>query len=229
VPIEAVLVDIEGTVGSVRFVHDVLFPYARQRLPAFIETHGDRPEVQHWLQEAAREAGIIEAPRGEIIALLESWIDADRKATPLKALQGMIWAEGYAAGDFESHLYPDAVDKLRAWHAQGLPLYVYSSGSVEAQVQYFGHTGFGDLRPILSGYFDTTTGPKREWRSYHAIAGQIGVAPANVLFLSDITAELDAAALAGMRTYLIRRDVPDAAAAPAGPHPVANEFGELPY
>jgi enolase-phosphatase E1 len=122
--IRAILTDIEGTTSSISFVKDVLFPFARKRLPAFIITHTDKPEVQHWLHEAAREAGIIYADRGEIIDLLQRWIDEDRKATPLKALQGMIWDEGYRAGDFRAHVYPEVAPKLREWKDRGLDLYV---------------------------------------------------------------------------------------------------------
>lgn len=201
----ALLVDIEGTTSSIRFVHDVLFPYARRRLPAFVVTHGDRPEVQHWLHEAAREAGLISAEQQEIIDLLLSWIDADRKSTALKALQGMIWEQGYRDGEFRAHVYPDAVARLREWHAMGLPIYVYSSGSVAAQELFFSHSEAGDLEPLFSGHFDTGTGAKREAQSYRRIADAIGIEAGDILFLSDVAEELDAAAAAGMRTTLVAR------------------------
>lgn len=203
--IRAVLTDIEGTTSSIDFVKDVLFPYARKHLPAYVETHTDEAEVQHWLHEAAKEAGIMEATRGEIIDLLIRWIDEDRKSTALKALQGMIWREGYESGVYVSHMYPEVADRLRAWHAQGLKLYVYSSGSVPAQKLLFGFTGDGDLTPLFSGYFDTQTGHKREVESYRRIADAIGSPPAQVLFLSDIREELDAAREAGMRTIQLVR------------------------
>jgi enolase-phosphatase E1 len=203
--IRAVLTDIEGTTSSIDFVKDVLFPYARKHLPAYVETHTDEAEVQHWLHEAAKEAGIMEATRGEIIDLLIRWIDEDRKSTALKALQGMIWREGYESGVYVSHMYPEVADRLRAWHAQGLKLYVYSSGSVPAQKLLFGFTGDGDLTPLFSGYFDTQTGHKREVESYRRIADAIGLPPAQVLFLSDIREELDAAREAGMRTIQLVR------------------------
>jgi len=203
--IRAVLTDIEGTTSSIDFVKDVLFPYARKHLPAYVETHTDEAEVQHWLHEAAKEAGIMEATRGEIIDLLIRWIDEDRKSTALKALQGMIWREGYESGVYVSHMYPEVADRLRAWHAQGLKLYVYSSGSVPAQKLLFGFTGDGDLTPLFSGYFDTQTGHKREVESYRRIADAIGLPPAQVLFLSDIREELDAAREAGMRTTQLVR------------------------
>ncbi len=223
--IRAILIDIEGTTSDIRFVHHVLFPYARKRLPAYIETHRDLTDVQHWLSEAASEAGLIEASLREIIDLLLGWIDADRKSTALKALQGMIWREGYAAGDFVAHVYADVAPALRAWRARGLRLYVYSSGSVEAQKQFFAHSEAGDLTPLLAGYFDTETGPKRETASYAHIADAIDMAPARILFLSDIEAELDAARAAGMRTTLLRR--PPSECTASSSHPCIHDFAAL--
>jgi enolase-phosphatase E1 len=136
---------------------------------------------------------------------LQRWIDQDRKATPLKTIQGRIWAEGYEKGAFRGHVYPDAADALRAWNAAGYRLYVYSSGSVEAQRLIFRHSDQGDLEPLFSGWFDTKAGPKRETGSYARIAEAIGEAPGAILFLSDVQAELDAAADAGLRTILIDR------------------------
>ncbi len=220
--ISTILTDIEGTTSSIDFVKDVLFPYARQRLPAFVETHGDTPEVQHWLQQAAEEAELISASRQEIIDLLIEWIDADRKSTALKALQGMIWKEGYASGEYRAHVYAEVPACLRAWQAAGKRLYVYSSGSVPAQQLFFAHTQAGDLTPLFSGYFDTQTGPKREAESYARIATAIGVAPASILFLSDIAAELDAARSAGLRTTLLAR--PPATCPLPATHPCVSDF-----
>ena len=124
--IRAIVTDIEGTTSSISFVHDVLFPYARKRLPAFVETHGDRPEVQHWLHQAALEAELIDASRQDIIEMLLRWSDEDRKSTALKVLQGMIWKDGYSAGEYRAHVYPEVAAQLRAWHADGRHLYVYS-------------------------------------------------------------------------------------------------------
>ena len=223
--IRAIVTDIEGTTSSIRFVHEVLFPYARKRLPAFVETHADKPEVQHWLSEAAREAGFIEASRNEVIDLLIGWIDSDRKATSLKALQGLIWAEGYASGDYLGHVYPEVADRLRAWHAAGIRLYVYSSGSVEAQKLLFGHSEAGDLTPLFSGYFDTETGPKRDVESYRRIAEHIGLPASDIQFLSDITAELDAARAAGMKTTLLCR--PPSTCAEDSAHPCVADFDAI--
>jgi enolase-phosphatase E1 len=203
--IRAIVTDIEGTTSSIDFVKDVLFPYARKHLPAFIVTHADRPEVQHWLHDAAKEAGLVSATQQEIIDLLQRWIDEDRKATSLKALQGMIWEEGYRSGEYRAHVYPEVARKLQEWKAQGMDLYVYSSGSVAAQKLFFGYSEAGDLSRLFSGHFDTETGPKRVADSYRRIADSIGRPVAEILFLSDIIAELDAAQSAGMRTIQIAR------------------------
>jgi len=203
--IRAVLTDIEGTTSSITFVKDVLFPYARERLPAFVATHADDPDVRHWLHEAAKEAGLASAPQQQIIELLIGWIDADRKSTALKALQGMIWKAGYEGGEYRAHVYAEVPARLRQWQREGRKLYVYSSGSVPAQKLLFAHTDAGDLSALFSGYFDTETGPKRDAESYRRIAAAIGLPPADVLFLSDVTEELDAAHAAGMRTTLLAR------------------------
>jgi enolase-phosphatase E1 len=203
--IRAIVTDIEGTTSSIDFVKDVLFPYARERLPAFVVTHADKPEVQHWLHETAREAGLVSASQQEIIDLLIRWIDEDRKATPLKALQGLIWADGYASGEFRGHVYPEVADSLRKWNGQGIRLYVYSSGSVAAQKLLYGHSEAGDLTPLFSGYFDTEIGAKRDADSYRRIAEAIETPPGQILFLSDIAAELDAAAAAGFQTVQLLR------------------------
>lgn len=204
--IRAIVTDIEGTTSSISFVKDVLFPYARERLPAFVVTHADTPEVQHWLHEAAREAELVSASEQEIIELLIGWIDTDRKSTALKALQGMIWADGYQGADFRAHIYADAARGLQKWKANGLDLYVYSSGSVPAQKLLFENTEAGDLSSVFSGYFDTETGAKRDSASYARIAETIAVPAGEIVFLSDSCEELDAARVAGMQTLLIARD-----------------------
>jgi len=223
--IRAIVTDIEGTTSAITFVRDVLFPYARKRLPAFVETHADRPDVQHWLHEAAKEAGFIEASRQEVIELLLRWIDEDRKSTALKALQGMIWKAGYEAGDYVAHIYPEVADRLRQWRADGLRLYVYSSGSVPAQQLFFRHCEAGDLTPLFAGYFDTETGPKRDSESYRRIAATTGEQPQHMLFLSDIVEELDAAREAGFQTgWLVRPPLEP----PARPrHPVFADFDAI--
>lgn len=199
-----ILTDIEGTTSSISFVKDVLFPYARRALPEFVAARRGDPQVRRWLDTVATEHGSICSDE-VIVETLQGWIDQDRKHTALKALQGMIWESGYHDADFTAHIYADAAPALRQWQAQGLPLYVYSSGSVPAQKLFFGHSDAGDLTPLISGWFDTEVGGKREADSYRRIAAAIGEDPAQILFLSDVVEELDAAREAGLRTVLVDR------------------------
>ena len=199
-----ILTDIEGTTSSISFVKNVLFPYARQALPGFIARQGQQPEVRRWLDAVASELG--GACQDSLIAeTLQGWIDQDRKHTALKALQGMIWETGYRNGDYKAHFYPEVAAVLRGWHAAGLPLYVYSSGSVPAQKQFFGFSEAGDLTALVSGWFDTEIGGKREAESYRRIVQAIGTPAADILFLSDVVEELDAAREAGLQTRLLDR------------------------
>ena len=225
-----ILTDIEGTTSPVAFVREVLFPYARARLPAFIRAHAQTPEVRRWLDAVALEIAAGACDDGVIAETLQGWIDQDRKHTALKALQGMVWAAGYRDGDFTAPLYPDVAPALRAWHAAGHRLAVYSSGSVPAQKLLFAHTDAGDLTPLFSGFFDTEVGGKRDAASYRAIAGQLGQAPGEILFLSDVVAELDAARDAGLRTVLLdrREDYPQPRLGEASHgHLRAESFAEI--
>lgn len=223
--IRAVLTDIEGTTSSISFVKDVLFPFARERLAAFVAARADDPVVASALAEARSIAGQPELSQTETVALLQGWIDQDRKAPPLKTLQGLIWEDGYRSGTLKGDLYPDAAEFLARWRNEGLSLYVYSSGSVLAQKLIFGHTEFGDLTILFSGFFDTAVGSKLSSDSYTAIAEAIDLAPESILFLSDNTAELDAAREAGMATIALDRGE---TVLPAGQtHPVAKDFSRI--
>lgn len=221
--IEAIVTDIEGTTSSLSFVKDVLFPYAREHLPDFVATHCADPEVKALLEDANQLAG-GQLDQAALIQQFIAWIDADRKITPLKALQGLIWLDGYRNGDFTGHVYPDALRNLRAWQERGLKLYVYSSGSVQAQKLLFGYSDFGDLTPLFSGHFDTRIGGKREAESYRKIADELGLPAAQILFLSDIKEELDAARIAGFATrWLVREQAADAAV----DHPQVADFDAI--
>ena len=202
--IAAIVTDIEGTTSSLSFVKDVLFPYARARMAEFVRTRATEPAVRKEL-DAVRGLAGKDLGTEELVAQLIRWIDEDKKVTPLKALQGMIWEDGYKKGDFKGHMYEDAVRNLRRWQAQGIRLYVFSSGSVQAQKLLFGYSDFGDLTPLFSGYFDTTIGNKREAEAYRKIVAAIGLPPVEILFLSDIREELDAARAAGMQTLWLER------------------------
>lgn len=208
--------DIEGTTTPIAFVHDVLFPYARANLPALLRDRAYEPEVA---------AAIVGIPGDDKLATLLAWMDRDEKATPLKTLQGIVWDAGYAAGSLKGVLYPDVAPALYQWHASGRTLAIYSSGSVAAQRLIFGHSTAGDLTPLLAAYFDTTTGAKRDQASYTAIAASLGLAPGQILFLSDVGAELDAAATAGLQTCQLVRPADGTRAIQN--HPIAQDFGAV--
>ncbi|MAI91840.1 acireductone synthase [Ponticaulis sp.] len=202
--VKAVVTDIEGTTSSISFVHEVLFPYARERLGEYVRSHeSELTEILAGVREIESDDSLSTE---DCISVLERWIDEDRKATPLKALQGLIWEDGYTSGAFHGHVYDDAVAGLRAWKQAGLDLYVYSSGSIAAQKLIFGYSVAGDLTPLFSGYFDTTTGGKKEALSYAKIAEAIGVPAGEIVFLSDVVAELEAAKASGLQTVLLDRD-----------------------
>lgn len=221
-PIKAILTDIEGTTSAVSFVFDVLFPYAARHLPGFVSEHAGDPAVAEQVEAVRRESGEPEASVERVVAILLEWIAEDRKATPLKALQGMVWEQGYRAGQLKGHVYPDAVEALRRWHAEGYRLYVYSSGSIQAQKLIFGCSEAGDLSPLFSGYFDTTSGPKREAGSYRRIVEAIGLPAEEVLFLSDVVQELDAAREAGLPTIGLAREGGELAG-----HPTVASFAVI--
>lgn len=203
--IKAIVTDIEGTTSSLSFVKEVLFPYARSQLRAFVADHKDEPKVRELLQEAKLEAG-GGLSDDEVVERMMLWIDEDRKVTALKSLQGLIWQHGYENGDYRGHVYDDAAEQLSRWQQLGIKLYVYSSGSVYAQKLLFGHSDHGDLTPLFDDYFDTHIGHKREAESYRRIVDRLTLPAAAILFLSDIEEELDAAKAAGMQTVQLVRE-----------------------
>lgn len=224
-----ILTDIEGTTSSISFVKDVLFPYARAALPGFVAAHGNEPEVRRWLDRVAAEQGGL-CQDAMIVETLQGWMDEDRKHTALKALQGLMWKDGYKKADFRAHMYPDAVEALERWHAAGHAISVYSSGSVPAQKLFFGYSEGGDLRPLVSGWYDTEMGGKREPGSYRRIVQAMGVPAGQVLFLSDVVEELDAAREAGLHTTLLdrRQDYPSPRTGEATHgHRRAEDFSEV--
>lgn len=196
----AILTDIEGTTTAIAFVKETLFPFAQAALDGFLDARGGEAAVAAILDEVRRDA-----PGEDPRAALKRWMAADEKRTPLKTLQGLIWEAGYRDGRLKGHLWPDVAAVLRAWHASGLRLAIFSSGSVAAQKLLFGHSEAGDLTPLFSGFFDTRIGQKRDAASYAAIAKGMGLPAAEILFLSDIAEELDAAAEAGMQTCQLVR------------------------
>ena len=221
--IRAIVTDIEGTTSDIRFVHEVLFPYARENLAAFIAAFQHREDVALALSDLRDEIAQPQATVEDLITVLFGFMDEDRKSTALKALQGMIWRDGYLNGSFTGHLYADVLPAFKAWQAQGIKLYVYSSGSVAAQKLLFGYSDAGDITNLFSGYFDTHVGAKRETASYHNIAAEIGLPPDELLFLSDIHQELDAAQDAGWNTVQLIRGEADTASR----HRQVNRFDQI--
>jgi enolase-phosphatase E1 len=218
--IHTIVTDIEGTTTSVAFVHDVLFPYARQHMATFLAAHGGEPHV------AALLADVIALQPGSPLETLFAWMDADAKATPLKALQGLIWNDGYRVGALKSVLYPDVAPRLREWSQARVKLHVYSSGSEQAQRLLFAHSTDGDLSGLFGHYFDTRIGAKRESASYRRILTALEAkVPEEVLFLSDIEAELDAAEEAGLSTLQVVRAEDGTLASPH--HPTVASFAEI--
>ncbi len=200
-----VLLDVEGTVGDVTFVQRVLFPYARERMASFVARHASAPEVEPILAEAARLAGVAADDRDAIVRALLSWSDANAKVGPFKALQGVIWRDGYAQGALRAPVYDDVPVSLRAWRESGVTVAIYSSGSVLAQRLYFASSSAGDLTPLLTAYFDTAVGAKGDAESYARIAAALGVVVGDVCFFSDAPAEVDAARAAGMTAVRVDR------------------------
>lgn len=199
--IRAVLTDIEGTTSSIDFVHKVLFPYSRQKLRPFILRNLDNSQLRAAVLEVNSDLEIA-------IQVLEQWIDQDKKFKQLKDIQGMIWEEGFKAAEFQGHIYEDAYEVLKLWAENGVPLYIYSSGSVQAQKLLFGYTKYGDLNSFFDGNFDTSIGPKKDPNSYLRISETIGIPPQKTLFLSDNIQELEAAEEAGFSVVLVSRDNP---------------------
>lgn len=203
-----ILTDIEGTTTPITFVHDVLFPYAYSHLPAYVANNPEKSEVVGALRDT-KTTVLSEDKRvinnDEAVAVLLAWISSDRKHPALKQLQGLIWDEGYKSGAYTSVIYDDVVGNIEAWTTAGKKVGIYSSGSVHAQKLLFGHTPFGDINPLLSHYFDTTVGGKKEVQSYTNITTALKLPAAEILFLSDIEDELSAADQAGMKVIQLVR------------------------
>jgi enolase-phosphatase E1 len=226
--VDAVVLDIEGTTSATGFVVDVLYPYSRSRFGALLSERADDPDVARSVAQVCAELGDPEADAAAVEKALNAWLDDDVKATPLKTLQGIIWSEGFARGDLVSHFYDDVVPELRAWHAAGTSLYVYSSGSVAAQRAWFTNSPEGDLTSLVSGLYDTeNAGPKQEPESYRRIAEATGIEPSRLLFLSDRPGELDAARAAGWQAVGIRRPGEPYYEQGVGDHAEAGAFDEI--
>ncbi|WP_326724205.1 acireductone synthase [Streptomyces sp. NBC_00243] len=226
--IDSVVLDIEGTTSATGFVVDVLYPYSRSRFGAVLSERSGDPDVVRAVAQVRELIGEPDADAVRAEKALNEWLDEDRKATPLKTLQGLIWSEGFARGDLVSHFYDDVLPALRRWHAAGVRLHVYSSGSVAAQRAWFRSSPQGDLLPLVEGLYDTeNAGPKQEPESYATIAAALGEAPGRILFLSDRPGELDAARAAGWQAVGVRRPGEPYYEQGVGDHPQAGTFDEI--
>ncbi|CAN7993496.1 unnamed protein product [Ixodes hexagonus] len=222
--VKAIVLDIEGTVISISFVKDVLFPYARENLRAYLKDHWNDDELRKLVSDLQGQVNIsirrgagdgapsvpaqgpVETVQAAVEAHLLWQMDRDRKTAPLKAIQGLVWTRGYQDGHLRADLYADVIPELRKWKAAGKSLFIYSSGSTHAQKLLFSHTTEGDITGMLNGHFDiTTAGPKTEAKSYEKITDAIGHKPCEILFLTDIAAEARAAAKAGIQARLVVR------------------------
>jgi enolase-phosphatase E1 len=206
--VEYILTDIEGTTTSVSFVYDVLFPYFRKHIWD-LKNMTDNEDVKSAFEEtrklSKKEENVDIVSIDQVIQKLESWCELDRKITPLKTLQGILWKVGYLQGVLKGHVYNDVPVSLQKWRQLGIKLGVFSSGSVEAQKLIFGFSEKGDLTEYFSNYFDTNTGMKRDVETYSTISKILNISSKNILFLSDIVQELEAADKAGYQTIQIIR------------------------
>lgn len=242
VAISHILLDIEGTTCPFNFVKDTLFPYAADQLDSFLDKEADNPNVQQLLQSVEQAWGeesdddarrLLGSARVEgngstaehLRPYLKWLIHKDKKLTPLKDLQGLIWERGYQDGDLCAPLFEDVPPALRRWKLIGIELGVYSSGSVKAQQLLYSHTTAGNLQPLFSAWFDTRIGAKQQADSYSAIANQLEVSPEHILFISDVIEELHAANAAGMQTLL--SDRPGNPCHEAGTYPVIQSFANV--
>jgi enolase-phosphatase E1 len=233
-----ILLDIEGTTSSIRYVHEVLFPYARRELAQFLKTRWDDPKVQATCEQIARDAGAAslsawlggntsnEGAQTKIAAEVQRLMDIDAKATGMKELQGLIWENGFTSGILRAHVYPDVPPALEAWTKAGKEVRIYSSGSIAAQRLFFAHTEAGDLLKFLRGHYDTTIGGKKSAASYRAITTDLKCAADEILFVSDVVAELDAAREIGMVTALSIRPG-NIVASPVHGHAEIKSFLEI--
>ncbi len=223
-PVRGVLLDIEGTTTPIAFVYDVLFPFARSHASDFVK-HADLTDLKREHEEDMRR-GHNPPPWSAAPVVYIRWLmDQDRKSTALKNIQGKIWQEGYQKGELRGEVFQDVPPALERWHQKKIDIRIFSSGSILAQRLLFSSTATGDLTRFLNGYFDTTTGPKHEPDSYARIVHRFGIPASEILFISDVTGELDAARDAGLQTLLCLR--PGNHPQPPHDHRTITSFDEI--
>ncbi|MGD8166230.1 acireductone synthase [Herbiconiux sp. P16] len=203
-----VVIDIEGTTSAAGFILGDLYDYARPRLAAWLDDHADDPDIAEARRQVVADANLPgDATTDAIVAVLHEWMEQDVKATPLKTVQGQIWAEGFERAEISSHFFDDVIPKLREWHGHGIGFAVFSSGSIASQVPWFRHSPDGDLTTLITDFFDTVSaGPKKEPASYDAIAAALGVPAAELVFFTDNPGEVSAALAAGWQVVAFSRE-----------------------
>lgn len=224
--IDYILTDIEGTTTSISFVHSNLFPYSKLRIKSFVNENIDNPSLKKYFHDillAMNPAHDESLDKQKIIYQLLEWIDQDKKHPSLKFIQGIIWEEGYLSGKIQGHLYPDVPEAFNRWKGLGLKLGIFSSGSVHAQKLLFKYSIYGDMTIFIDNYFDTSVGAKGDVSSYLQIADQLQLPPNKILFLSDISSELEAACAGGFKTIQLRRE----GSVTLGSYQSAQSFGEI--
>lgn len=237
---QAILLDIEGTVSPVAFVFDVMFPYIRKNVAAFLNEHWNNASVQEAVKLVGVDVGQSDASewlgsgdeqsqQAIVCQAVQQLMDRDAKVTGLKKLQGMIWKDGFESGELVSELFSDVLPKLKQWKAAGLDLFIYSSGSIAAQKLFFQYTTEGNLLDLFSGHFDTTSGNKKESASYRTIAQAMAVPTESICFVSDVEAELNAATEAGMQTVLRPVDTKSDSQAVSTEFASIQSFNELDF
>ena len=231
--VSGVVVDIEGTTSATAAVHVGLYDHARPRITSWLREHADEASISAAIDATIADAGLApDASTDDVAATMLQWMDDDVKATPLKTVQGQIWAAGFADGALAPHFFDDVAPALDAWRRLGLGLAVFSSGSVEVQRPWFANGLPDDVVQSIDGYFDTVNaGPKREAGAYHSIAETLtdrwSCRPADLVFLSDVPAELDAAREARWQTIGVRRPSEPNGDVDFGIHPTVASFAEI--
>ena len=223
------VLDLEGTTSAAGFILGDLYDYARPRLAGWLDEHADDDQVATARAQVIADGNLAaDASTAEIVAVLHGWMAQDVKSTPLKTLQGQIWAEGFRRNEISSHFFDDVIPQLKAWHADGVALAVFSSGSVTSQVPWFRHSPDGDLTPLITGYFDTVNaGPKKVASSFDTIAAQLGHESADIVFFTDHPDEVTAARAAGWQTVAFSRHGEPWFGADFGSSPVVGSFSDV--
>ena len=230
---QVIVVDIEGTLSSTWYVRDELYPHSRKRFVGYFEEYSHTPEVARARRQIIEMAGLdASASSEELAGVLESWMDRGEMPAPLRTMHAMIWKEGFAAGEFVSPFFDDAIPALRSWAEQSIPVFIFSNGAVPAQRAWFSHSPEGNLTPLISGHFSLeSAGSKQDVSSFrnitHDVAEALGKPREQFLFFSDQVEALDAARQAGWDTVGVRRPGDQYYDAGVGNHPEIQSLNQV--